>query len=428
MKQDLAEKIAQETAKKTAKAEAEAKKKIARLEKAAAKKTAAAEKKEEKQAASAEKRAAKAAAKVAAAEKKAAAKVAQANKKAAAQSEKAAKLAAKKRAKEAPAEDGEESDGGKKKKGGKKLLLLLPVVALAAAAAVFFFLRGRGGGAEKPLEPIAAPMEYAFGEDVKIPALPVWGDDVLVYQETIEAPRPESEEPEAKDGEDAGANDGENAEAEGEEEEAEEEEPATAVQYTYEGLQNAKGLVSAYAALLAAEDAGFSAVDEDLVRTDMPDFDGKAAEKGQEAEPPATAVHLARNGTGEEDVVHSLHLSWEEGRCKVIVDMPAGRVRNPQPPAQSMMPMAPGLTVEGFQAMSPSALGLPGESMDEYSVYVQDGTILVYGSTCIRLSVYSTDASGSPEIAGNYFLSADGQHLYKYDLENNSVEELEIED
>lgn len=425
MKQDLAEKIAQETAKKTAKAEAEAKKKIARLEKAAAKKTAAAEKKEEKQAANAEKRAAKAAAKVAAAEKKAAAKVAQANKKAAAQSEKAAKLAAKKRAKEAPAEDGEESDGGKKKKGGKKLLLLLPVVALAAAAAVFFFLRGRGGKAEEPLEPIAAPVEYAFGEDVKIPALPVWGEDVLVYQETIEAPRPESKKPEDGGGENAGTGEEGDAGAGGA---AEEEEPATAIQYTYEGLQDAKGLTSAYAALLAAEDAGFSAVDEDLVRTDMPDFDGKAAEKGQEAEPPATAVHLARNGTGEEDVVHSLHLSWEEGRCKVIVDMPAGRVRDPQPPAQSMMPMAPGLTVEGFQAMSPSALGLPGESMDEYSVYVQDGTILVYGSTCIRLSVYSTDASGSPEIAGNYFLSADGQHLYKYDLENNSVEELEIED
>ena len=427
MKQDLAEKIAQETAKKTAQAEAAAKKKIEKLENAAKKKTAAAEKREAKQAAAAAKKAAKSAAKVSAAEKKAAAQVAKANKKAAAQSEKAAKLAAKRQAKEGPMENGEAAEeGGKKKKGGKKILLLFPVVAIVAGVAVFFFLRGRGGGEaeDAPLEPVTAPVEYLFEEETPIPALPVWGEDVLVYQENIVPPETASTESDSEEAENA-----EGAEGAEDGEEESEEPAATAIQYTYEGLQDPKALLSAYAALLTTEDAGFSAVDDELVRIDLPDFEGKAAEEGQEAVPPATSVHLARNGTGEESVIHSLRLSWEGDRCVVIVDTPEGRVRNPQPAAgQVGGAVAPGLTVEGFRTLSPSVLGLPGSSMDEYNVYVQDGTILVYGSTCIRLSVYAKSASGSNEIAGNYFLSADGQHLYKYDLANNSVEELEIED
>ena len=65
--------------------------------------------------------------------------------------------------------------------------------------------------------------------------------------------------------------------------------------------------------------------------------------------------------------------------------------------------------------------------MDEYTVYVQDGMLLVYGNTCVRISVYAQNANtGTNEVAGSYFLSADGQHVYRYDVADNSVEELEI--
>lgn len=433
MKQDAAEKIAQQTAKITAKAESDAAKKIAKAKKAAEKKTAAAAAKDAKKAAKAEKQAAKISKKVSVAEKKAAAKVAKVEKKAAAQSAKAAKLAAK-RAPEKGAEGGEAQAAGKKG-GKKKILLLLPLVAIAVAAGVFFFLKGKGGKeADKPLEPITAPVAYLFSEEIGVPALPVQ-DTVVVYEEKI----PREQAPAADEAEDTegtegteGTKDAESAEgAEGTEgakeaEGAEEAEEVTVTRYTYEGVSDPKGLMAAYAVLMTQEDAGFSAIDAEMVRTDLPDFEGKEATEDAPASPPVTTVTLARNGDIDNEIVHSLLLEWDEDSCSVTVDTPSGRVRDPKPPASA--PQAPGLTVEGFKQLNPAVLGLEGSSMEEYNVLVQDGLIMVYGSPCVRISAYSVNQqTGSNEIAGSYFLSADGQHVYRYDTESNSVEELEIE-
>lgn len=424
MKQDAAEKIAQQTAKITAKAESDAAKKIAKAKKAAEKKTAAAAAKDAKKAAKAEKQAAKISKKVSVAEKKAAAKVAKVEKKAAAQSAKAAKLAAK-RAPEKGAEGGEAQAAGKKG-GKKKILLLLPLVAIAVAAGVFFFLKGKGGKeADKPLEPITAPVVYLFSEEIGVPALPVQ-DTVVVYEEKI----PREQAPAADEAE--GTEDAESAEgAEGTEgakeaEGAEEAEEVTVTRYTYEGVSDPKGLMAAYAVLMTQEDVGFSAIDAEMVRTDLPDFEGKEATEDAPASPPVTTVTLARNGDIDNEIVHSLLLEWDEDSCSVTVDTPSGRVRDPKPPASA--PQAPGLTVEGFKQLNPAVLGLEGSSMEEYNVLVQDGLIMVYGSPCVRISAYSVNQeTGSNEIAGSYFLSADGQHVYRYDTESNSVEELEIE-
>ncbi|MCI8801734.1 MAG: hypothetical protein HFG01_00130 [Oscillibacter sp.] len=424
MKQDAAEKIAQQTAKITAKAESDAAKKIAKAKKAAEKKTAAAAAKDAKKAAKAEKQAAKISKKVSVAEKKAAAKVAKVEKKAAAQSAKAAKLAAK-RAPEKGAEGGEAQAAGKKG-GKKKILLLLPLVAIAVAAGVFFFLKGKGGKeADKPLEPITAPVVYLFSEEIGVPALPVQ-DTVVVYEEKI----PREQAPAADEAE--GTEDAESSEsAEGTEgaqeaEGAEEAEEVTVTRYTYEGVSDPKGLMAAYAVLMTQEDVGFSAIDAEMVRTDLPDFEGKEATEDAPASPPVTTVTLARNGDIDNEIVHSLLLEWDEDSCSVTVDTPSGRVRDPKPPASA--PQAPGLTVEGFKQLNPAVLGLEGSSMEEYNVLVQDGLIMVYGSPCVRISAYSVNQqTGSNEIAGSYFLSADGQHVYRYDTESNSVEELEIE-
>jgi hypothetical protein len=424
LKQDAAEKIAQQTAKITAKAESDAAKKIAKAKKAAEKKTAAAAAKDAKKAAKAEKQAAKISKKVSVAEKKAAAKVAKVEKKAAAQSAKAAKLAAK-RAPEKGAEGGEAQAAGKKG-GKKKILLLLPLVAIAVAAGVFFFLKGKGGKeADKPLEPITAPVVYLFSEEIGVPALPVQ-DTVVVYEEKI----PREQAPAADEAE--GTEDAESSEsAEGTEgaqeaEGAEEAEEVTVTRYTYEGVSDPKGLMAAYAVLMTQEDVGFSAIDAEMVRTDLPDFEGKEATEDAPASPPVTTVTLARNGDIDNEIVHSLLLEWDEDSCSVTVDTPSGRVRDPKPPASA--PQAPGLTVEGFKQLNPAVLGLEGSSMEEYNVLVQDGLIMVYGSPCVRISAYSVNQqTGSNEIAGSYFLSADGQHVYRYDTESNSVEELEIE-
>lgn len=397
--QDLAAKIAAQTAKKTAK-----------VESAAAK---------------AEKQAKKLQDKVAKTEKKAAAQVAKAEKQAAKKNEQAAKIAAKREESSEP----EEIEGKKKK---KKLVLLLPVVAIVVAAGVFFFLKGRGAEEEVELEPIPTPLSYAFSEVSNVPALPVIGEDVVVYSEKIESVLPEeTEEPPE---ETPPVDEEKTPPAEGEEDpegdakaEEEPEEPAlTATRYRYENVTDPKGLMSAYAGLLTQEAAGFSAVDKTFQRMDLPDFDGKEASEGQEAVPASKSVLLARNSDGDDGLVYSLQLDWDETTCTVVVDTPEGRVHNPPSEDQSG-PVSAGLTVDGFRELDPSVLGLPGASMDEYTVYVQDGMLLVYGNTCVRISVYAQNANtGTNEVAGSYFLSADGQHVYRYDVADNSVEELEI--
>ena len=412
MKQDKGDKIIQ-------KAELKAKKAAQQVQIASKKAEAA----KQKQAAKAEKKAAQAAKN---AEKKAAKhtkKAEQATKKAqqAAQKaqEKKAKAAAKTAAKAIEGEDGgAEESAGKKKKAKKKLLLvLIPVLAAAVGAGVLFFLKGGDKEPEEVLpEPISAPMEYVLAEgEVPITALPVTGDQVLVYREEI-APEP-PEEPESTDNEEESQK---NGEAEGDEGESAEEpaaEPAeepvgfTKILYRYEGLKNPMGLISAYTALMTSEDAGFSVVDEELLRIDSPEFGTSGSAQI------ARNVPAAEDGTG--GGVHSMLLSWGEDNCSVLLDKPEGRVRDPKPETPDAGPRR-GLS--DMEAIHPSKLGLEGESMDAYELIPQEGSVRIGGKACMRVNIYD----GNSQIAGSYFLSSDG-HLYKLDETVNAVVELEWE-
>lgn len=401
MKQDKAEKIIK-------KAELKAQKAAKQVETASKK----AEIAKQKQAAQAQKKAAKAAD---AATKKAAKKTKRAEavaKKAQLAAKKAeekkakavAKAAARATAEPAPAAEGEEGapPAKNKKKDKKKLILIaVPVLAVAVGVGAFFFLKG-GGKEEAPPEPIAAPAEYVLNE-AHIAALPVWGEEVLVYQEEV-LPEPEKSE-EGEDGEEA-----ENAGAAAEAEEAV---PKTL--YRYENLQNPTALVSAYTMLMTTEDAGFSTVDETLLRIDPPEEFGSSG-----------SVQLARNVPTAEDGtgggVHSLLLNWSGTTCSVTLDTPEGRVRDPKPEtsASAAAPTRRGLS--DIQALHPSKLGLAGDSMDAYTLMPQEGSVLIAGNPnpCMRINVYDTDS----QIAGSYFLSSDGR-LYKLDENANAVMELD---
>ena len=422
MKQDKADKIIQRAERKAAKA--------AKQVEAAGKKAEAAQ---QKSAAKAEKKAAQVAKRAEQMAAKHNKKAEQATKKAqlAAQKaeEKKAKAAAKTAAK---ALEGEEGEAGGKKKGKKKLLLILiPVLVAAIGGGAFFFLKGGGEKEPEPLEPIAIPMEYVLNES-HITALPVSGTEVLVYQEEI-PPEPaakpedsaggeEKEDGEAADeGVEGSGEGGEEAEGSGEEgeeeppaEEPEEEPGFTKILYRYEGLQDPVSLVSAYAAVMTTKDAGFSYVDETLLRIDPP----------EEGLAPQGSLLLARNAPKAEDGtgggVHSLLLSWEGTNCSVTLDMPEGLVHDPKP--ESAAPSAPRRGLSDLEALHPSKLGLPGDSMDAYKLIPQEGSFRIAGSISTRVNIYGADN----QFAGSYFLSADGK-LYKLDEAVNGVVELDWE-
>ena len=414
MKQDKADKIIQ-------KAELKAKKAAQQVE-AAGKKAEAARKKQE---ALAQKKAAKAAA---AATKKAAAKTKKAEavaKKAQAAAQKAEEKKAKALAKAAskssgPAKEGEGGEAeGKKKKGKKKLLLILiPVLAAAVGVGAFFFLKGGGEEEAEELEPIQIPLEYVLNE-VHITALPVTGEEVLVYQEEVQ-PEPPAE-PEKEEEKDKEQDASEENEEEGQAEEpAGTEEPAAETEevppktlYRYEGLKNPAGLIAGYTAVMTCEDAGFSVVDETLLRIDPPE---EFAAQG--------SVQLARNEPKGEDGtgggVSSLLLSWEGTSCSVLLDTPEVRVHDPKP--ETPAPSAPRRGLSDLEAIHPSKLGLPGESMEAYEMIPQEGSVRIAGSICVRVNIYGE----GNQFAGSYFLSTDGK-LYKLDESVNKVVELEWE-
>ncbi len=272
----------------------------------------------------------------------------------------------------------------------------------------FFFLKGGGEEEGEELEPIQIPLEYVLNE-AHITALPVSGDEVLVYQEEVKPDPPA--EPEKDEEKDASAGDGEEEQAE--EPAAEAEEVPAKTLYRYEGLKNPVGLVAAYTAVMTCEDAGFSVVDETLLRIDAPE---EFAARG--------SVQLARNepkteeGTG--GGVSSLLLSWEGTGCSVLLDTPEGRVHDPKPetPAAS----APRRGLSDLESIHPSKLGLPGESMDAYELIPQEGSVRIAGSICVRVNIYGE----GNQFAGSYFLSTDGK-LYKLDESVNKVVELDWE-
>lgn len=118
--------------------------------------------------------------------------------------------------------------------------------------------------------------------------------------------------------------------------------------------------------------------------------------------------------------VQSLLLSWEGTSCSVLLDMPEGRVHDPKPEAPVSGSTRRGLS--DLEAIHPSKLGLPGESMEAYEMIPQEGSVRIAGSICVRVNIYGE----GNQFAGSYFLSTDGK-LYKLDESVNKVVELEWE-
>ena len=269
----------------------------------------------------------------------------------------------------------------------KKLMVILVAVILAGAAcAAVFLLKDRGDSAEDRKE-IDPPTSYRIG-GVDVAALPVLSEEITVYQEAVKQ--------ETQDGEET-------------EETEEKPSESDTVVYRYEGFEATGSLVEAYVVLMNTVDTGFCIVDDTLAETEAPDYE---AEEG--------SVHLARNGA-EEGKVMSIQMAWSQGCCTVTVETLTGEITEPPVPEAMTISEAE----DYVRSMSPARLGLAGTSMQEYNIYVIDGTVLVDGIPCIRLNVYRDDGKAETnEVVGIYFLSADKAHIYKLDVKRGVAEEV----
>lgn len=180
--------------------------------------------------------------------------------------------------------------------------------------------------------------------------------------------------------------------------------------YYYDSLASGGKAAEEYAALLTGEDVGFLVVDENNTPTeDAPDY---TAEEG--------TVLLAKTATTQGKILQ-VQIFWKAAECDVTVTRPEGKIAPKQVEAMTL-PQA----IQFLEGLKPTVLGLEGDSMSAYRVYVTDGRVLVNGVPCVRLQVYRNHLpEGSNAIAGSYLLTGDKQHLYRQE-KSGAVVELQL--
>lgn len=186
-------------------------------------------------------------------------------------------------------------------------------------------------------------------------------------------------------------------------------EPDAQFIYRYEELTFGNQAAEEYVTLLTAEDMGFQVVDAEDRIAETPDF---SAGDGQ--------VSLAKPSS-EDGRLLQMNIAWAAESCDITVTRPKGKIA-----AEKVEPMTTPDALHFLENLSPSTLGLEGESMSEYRVYALEGQVMVNGIPCIQMQVYKNDLpEGSNAISGSYMLTGDKKHLYRHE-EGGSVVELSL--
>lgn len=278
------------------------------------------------------------------------------------------------------------------KKGGKKKLLLIPIILVllggGAFAVVRFVLPMLGGGDEDMGAPPKKGLEsYTIEEDI-VAAL----DTILEEGEgeliAIRGPGKNTSGPGAT---------------------SESENMGERYTYIYE-LEGYAAVIDRYLDLLLSEE-GFSLVDENyMVLEERPEL---MDEYG--------ALVVAKT-SALEGRVFQLAMGWSQssGNLAIRVASPEGALQYPTkgeesgPPAASVKEQ-----VDSLESMTPAHLALEGSSMSEYEISPVMGFVNIDGYDCRRFNLYKKGQSGN--IAGIIFYSGDMQHIYRMDVDDNSI-------
>lgn len=260
----------------------------------------------------------------------------------------------------------------------KIMIPLLVVVVLAAAVCIFLWVRG---GSD---EEVNSGDETEIVEEVPAPTVPT--DAYTVGTETL----PVLTIPEVTSSV------------------AEQEEGSETVAYVFSSFPTPVVTAETYMRQLMDESVGFIIVDDDFYKYEAPDFTKTEG-----------SVRLAKEaGDG---LISSVVISWTAEDCTVELESVPGVISD----------IPEGMTLneafEYIKSLPPSALGLSGESMNEYQVYTESGTVLVGNRACMQISVHSRDnPQNTNKVSSYYLLSSDGRHIYRLDKATGEIEELDI--
>ena len=113
-----------------------------------------------------------------------------------------------------------------------------------------------------------------------------------------------------------------------------------------------------------------------------------------------------------------VRIDWTPTSCLVTLDNVEG-----QDFSSSLLEAGELLSCSGaktlMESLQPAEIGLPGQSMSEYSLKPGPGFVMVDGQACLSVYIYGTNDVGTNSLMGTYFISSDGSTLYRQTGENS---------
>ncbi len=173
--------------------------------------------------------------------------------------------------------------------------------------------------------------------------------------------------------------------------------------YHYTGLESGSALVTEYVEALVS-----------VYHCSILDEDNRETELGTLPEEGSLQVGIEGNNN---DGIFVLDLQWGADSCTVTPQFEEGaRI---MPSEEESLGIAEAVEVlEGFSAQT---LGLAGDDLSAYSMYADDGIVMVNDEPCFQIDAYFADTH---KFAGSYMVSATGEHVYRLDRETGEVTEL----
>ena len=172
------------------------------------------------------------------------------------------------------------------------------------------------------------------------------------------------------------------------------------VSYQYSGFEAGNQAAEAYIKVLQVSHDG-TLMDELCATVETTDFSETSG-----------VAYVGKPSVTEEGTFR-LEVRWEEDTCTITpsIELPPPKTEISQISVEEAVS-----TLEGYSAQS---LGLPKDSMEEYTVIAEDVLVLVDGTISFKLDVYD---SSTDQVAGSYMITLDGSHIYRLNPISRTVE------
>ncbi len=137
----------------------------------------------------------------------------------------------------------------------------------------------------------------------------------------------------------------------------------------------------------------------------------------------ALGLALSLSACGGGDGSSSSALTLAEGSNPAVNGSEASSaLENQESKAEERHMMTVDETLDFFSALSPSDLGLEGESMKDYNFYPSEKAIPVYGLPSMKIIVYRETEASTNEPVGTFLVARDGMAVYR--LEEGEVTQV----